>query len=377
MTRLQWTLLLGLVFLSFARAEEEEMSEEEIEEEEHGIKFGFVLGLMALSGTFIFGYLLEHNEINWLPEAGVGVLMGVLAAGIAHFGGMKIIEQHDKFDFEFFMIFLLPPIIFDAGYNMDVKAFLANLGPTMFFAFIGTFASTFVVGGIVYYAGQYGYCYPLGGLASLTFGSLISATDPVTVLAVFSKLGVHVDLFSMVFGESVLNDAVAIVLSRTLLGFNEPGAEVNTASILAAVASFCTIFGGSLLIGGVYGLLSAWVFKALDMRHHEDLLFMQCALSFTFPFAAYYTTEGLALSGIVAIMFCGMVSSLEQTSTRKQKHAPLSLSHPLLPPTGDEHVHQTELLRDRKGPDRKGLPLGRHARGDIHLRLLRHARSTL
>ena len=41
----------------------------------------------------------------------------------------------------------------------------------------------------------------------------------------------HVDLFSMVFGESVLNDAVAIVLSRTLLGFNTPGVEVNSETI--------------------------------------------------------------------------------------------------------------------------------------------------
>ena len=55
----------------------------------------------------------------------------------------------------------------------------------MFFAFIGTFLSTFVVGGIVWYGGQLGLCYPMGLLASLTFGSLISATDPVTVLAVF------------------------------------------------------------------------------------------------------------------------------------------------------------------------------------------------
>ena len=173
---------------------------------------------------------------------------------------------------EFFMVFLLPPIIFDAGYNMDVKAFLANLGPTMFFAFIGTFGSTFVVGGAVYYAGQQGWCYPLSMLASLTFGSLISATDPVTVLAVFSKLGVHVDLFSMVFGESVLNDAVAIVLSRTILSFNVPGTEVNSESIGAAVVSFFVIFGGSLLIGAVFGLLCTYTFKVLDMRHHEDLL---------------------------------------------------------------------------------------------------------
>ena len=54
------------------------------------------------------------------------------------------------------------------------------------------------------------------------------------VIAVFNKIGVKVDLFSMVFGESVLNDAVAIVLSTTLLTFNTPGAQVDvdTASIM-------------------------------------------------------------------------------------------------------------------------------------------------
>ena len=111
----------------------------------------------------------------------------------------------------------------------------------------------------------------------------------------------------MVFGESVLNDAVAIVLSRTLLGFNKPGTVVNAESIMAAVVSFCTIFGGSLLIGAVFGLASAYVFKALDMRHHEEHLFMQCALSFAFPWAAYFTSEALELSGIVTILFCGMI----------------------------------------------------------------------
>ena len=159
--------------------------------------------------------------------------------------------------------------------QMNVGAFVNNLGPTMFYAFIGTFASTFVVGGIVWQAGQMGLCYPLGMLAALTFGSLISATDPVTVLAVFQSLGVKVDLFSMVFGESVLNDAVAIVLSRTLLSFNKPGTEVNQESINAAVQSFCIIFGGSLLIGAFFGIASSLVFKAMDMRHHADLVFMQ------------------------------------------------------------------------------------------------------
>ena len=294
---------------------EEELLEKEAELEaeaieESKIKWGYVIGILALGATFIGGYILESNEVTRLPEAGVGILIGAGVAYSAILGGNEVISSHEKFDFEFFMTWLLPPIIFEAGYNMNVPAFLANIGPTMFFAFVGTFASTFVVGGMVWYAGQAGLCYPLEMLAALVFGSLISATDPVTVLAVFQKIGVKVDLFSMVFGESVLNDAVAIVLSRTLLGFNKPGVEVDSDSIMAAVASFCTIFGGSLLIGAFYGILSALVFKKLDMRHHAELIFMQSSLSFAFPWAAYFTSEALELSGIVTILFCGMIMAV-------------------------------------------------------------------
>ena len=56
------------------------------------------LGLMALAGTFVFGYILEHNEINWLPEAGVGVIMGILASGITTFGGFQMVKAHEQFD---------------------------------------------------------------------------------------------------------------------------------------------------------------------------------------------------------------------------------------------------------------------------------------
>ena len=214
---------------------------EKAEEEEATFKFCCVLGLLALTATFIGGFLLELSHIHRLPEAGVGLTFGfLLSLGANYFHNEEMLAA-EQFDFEFFMIWLLPPIIFEAGFNMNASAFFENLGPTIFFAFIGTFASTFVVGGIVYYLGQMGWCYPLGLLASLVFGSLISATDPVTVLAVFQKLGVKVDLFSMVFGESVLNDAVAIVLSRTLLSFNVPGAEVNQESIMAAVVSFLSL----------------------------------------------------------------------------------------------------------------------------------------
>ena len=161
---------------------------EEDDCDEHMTKWSIVVGVMALAGTFIIGFLLESAHVHWMPEAAVGVLMGLIVATLfKNFGGPQATDLllHETFDFEFFMTWLLPPIIFEAGFNMNKTAFFANIGPTMFYAFIGTFASTFVVGGIVYWAGLQGWCHLMDPIAALTFGALISATDPVTVLAVF------------------------------------------------------------------------------------------------------------------------------------------------------------------------------------------------
>ena len=205
-----------------------------------------VVGLIALVATLVIGHLLERGGYRRLPTAGVGLLVGAACAGVASLNlvSSRLDEQimaDERFSFDFFVIWLLPPIIFEAGFNMDAPTFASNIGPTLFLAFVGTTISTGIVGGLVWYAGQLGLCYPLGLLASLTFGSIISATDPVTVLAVFQVIGVDGDLFSIIFGESVLNDAVAIVLSRMLLGFNSSHATVDATSILSAVAFFCIV----------------------------------------------------------------------------------------------------------------------------------------
>ena len=86
---------------AWAAAEKEaELEAEAIEESK--TKWGFVIGILALGGTFIGGYILEHNHITWMPEAGVGVIMGMIVAGGAVFSGAEVIAEHDKFDFEFF-----------------------------------------------------------------------------------------------------------------------------------------------------------------------------------------------------------------------------------------------------------------------------------
>ena len=135
----------------------------------------------------------------------------------------NVIDQKTTFDPELFFNILLPPIIFHAGYSMKKRFFFRNIGSILTFAFVGTILSTFAVAGIMY-----GVTRIFTHLQStmkfvdtLRFGALISATDPVTILAIFTDINVDVNLYALVFGESVLNDAVAIVITRTIEIYEE------------------------------------------------------------------------------------------------------------------------------------------------------------
>lgn len=155
--------------------------------------------------------------------------------------------------------------MFTCHLNKTQKTFFANGISILLIAFVGTTVATFVTAAICYLFS--GTLYTLTGIECLLFGALISATDPVTVLAIFKELKVDPNLYSNVFGESVLNDAVAIVLYRTLIAFLAQ--EVSTTAVLGGVGSFLMIFGGSLLIGSGIAFVSALVslidyFKAPD-----------------------------------------------------------------------------------------------------------------
>ena len=94
-----------------------------------------------------------------------------------------------------FFCVLLPPIIFCSGYQMKASWFFNNVWKILAFAFIGTFVSSLVIGGFLRLFGMMGASLNLSFAECLAFGALISATDPVTTLAVFEKLRVAL-LFS-------------------------------------------------------------------------------------------------------------------------------------------------------------------------------------
>ena len=116
-----------------------------------------------------------------------------------------------------FLLLLLPPIIFEAGYNMNKKPFFANFGSILAYSFLGTFIAIFTSAALFWVVGQTDLSPEFTWKDSFAFGSLISATDPVSVLAVFKEMDADVNLYAIVFGESIFNDAIGIVMYETVL----------------------------------------------------------------------------------------------------------------------------------------------------------------
>jgi NhaP-type Na+/H+ or K+/H+ antiporter len=156
-------------------------------------------------------------------------------------------------------------------------------------------------------------------LEACAFAALIVAVDPVATLAIFSSTGADPKLNALVFGESVLNDAVAIVLFKTIvqLGETAPLARDGMAAftvdhVFSAIGAFALIFCGSVAIGAIGGCAIALLFKLVNLRSlpgHEaapaELICLVCL-----SYATFLTAEYARLSGIVAALFSGAVCAV-------------------------------------------------------------------
>ncbi|XP_026136405.1 sodium/hydrogen exchanger 6-like [Carassius auratus] len=218
------------------------------------------------------------------------------------------------FDPEIFFNILLPPIIFHAGYSLKRRHFFRNLGSILAYAFVGTVVSCFIIGSFMYgcvmLMKQIGY---LGGdfffTDCLFFGAIVSATDPVTVLAIFNELQVDADLYALLFGESVLNDAVAVVLSSSIVAYQPEGDNTHTFEAMAMLKSFgifLGVFSGSFALGVATGVVTALVTKFTKLR---DLPLLETALFFLMSWSTFLLAEACGFTGVVAVLFCGMTQA--------------------------------------------------------------------
>ncbi|XP_043201773.1 sodium/hydrogen exchanger 2-like isoform X2 [Amphibalanus amphitrite] len=222
-----------------------------------------------------------------------------------------------KFDAELFFLVLLPPIVLEASYSLHDRAFMDNLGSVLIFAVVGTLFNMFIISPALWglaKAGAMGSSmipadhYDVSQISlvqMLTFGSLIVAVDPVAVLAIFQEVGVNKDLYFLVFGESLLNDAVTVVLYNAMVVFaNSEDVPVTYDQVLLAIAAFFCVSLGGLAIGIVFGVLTAIITKYTpDVRVVEPLSLLAMA------YLAYLSAELVHFSGIIACVGCGVVQA--------------------------------------------------------------------
>uniref|UniRef100_A0A453L2Y2 Cation/H+ exchanger transmembrane domain-containing protein n=1 Tax=Aegilops tauschii subsp. strangulata TaxID=200361 RepID=A0A453L2Y2_AEGTS len=183
-------------------------------DEQQAAGVGILLQISMLVLSFVLGHLLRRRKFYYLPEASASLLIGMIVGGFANISNtQKSTRRWFNFREDFFLLFLLPPIIFQSGFNLAPKPFFSNFGAIITFAILGTFIASIVTGLLVYLAGLIFIIYRLPLVECMMFGALVSATDPVTVLSIFQELGTDVNLYALVFGESVLNDAVCVIFS--------------------------------------------------------------------------------------------------------------------------------------------------------------------
>jgi NhaP-type Na+/H+ or K+/H+ antiporter len=259
--------------------------------------------------------------------------------------------HHDiSFDGNWFLRIMVPPIVFEAALSIDKRSFNRHGVPILIYAVIGTLLATGLTAVIVHEGSKYfhGYCETIPFIEALTFGALISSIDPIAVLSVLSNMGMtDTDtIYVVIFGESLLNDGVAIVLFQTLVHFLDVNMEVDRHAVLAAAIHFLVVAIGSLLVGlasGICCMLYYWLMHGCQTALVEVLMFCCWAL------LPYYLCDGVEWSGIVAVVAAGFVMDVNvvgqhhppeepivtnDQSTGSPKRSPRRTRRPVFSPEG-------------------------------------------
>ncbi|KAL7535190.1 hypothetical protein ACHAXR_010413 [Thalassiosira sp. AJA248-18] len=246
--------------------------------------------------------IVKKNRIRWLPEAAACMLVGMAVALGAGLFGEAI--ENIGFDEEIFMYLLLPPIIFEAALSVNKKEFRRRRGAIMVFALFGTLFSSFLTGAATYYSAKYFGDESLSVLDSLVFGSLISSIDPVAILSVLSSLKMSETdtIYILVFGESLLNDGIAITLFKSLVQQYDSNSSISVDDILGSIADFLIIAFGSCVIGLACGVACLCYFHLNSSILHPV---MEVASFFLWAVVPYWMSEAFGWSGIVAIVVMG------------------------------------------------------------------------
>lgn len=193
---------------------------------------------------------------------------------------------------EIMLFIFLPALIFESGFALDARQMVKDLPPILILAIPAMLMSTFVVGLGIWWA------LDIKLIVALVFGALISATDPVAVVALFKELGAPNRLNVLVEGESLLNDATAIVTFSILLGIAVEGGGIAWSDADNIMLEFLRVFIGGALFGVVMGFIVCELL--FRMKSGIEVILTSSVI---IAYASFVIAEhSLHVSGVMAVV---------------------------------------------------------------------------
>ena len=250
-----------------------------------------VVGLLLVAAVAAMGFRRLHLPFT-VGLVIVGITIGLLADRVAFLAPLHEVTLSP----ELILFVFLPTLIFESAYALDGRLLSQNLAPVLSLAVPGLLLSTGIVGSLVF------FFTPLGWGPALVFGALIAATDPVAVIALFKEVGAPKRLAILVEGESLFNDATAIVLFKILLTVVAAG-TIGWATVGAGVVEFLIVLAGGLLVGAGIAYI-----MVVMLRFADDDPLVEVALSTVVAYAAFvFADHFLHVSGVMATVGAGIV----------------------------------------------------------------------
>ncbi len=254
--------------------------------------------------------LAQENEL--IQQELAFVLLLTIAAGVALIirrfrfpytvalvlvgAALSLVPNLLPFDIssDLILAILVPPLLFEATLHIKWKHMRKDLALIMALAIGGTLIGTIIVGEIV------AWVLDMPLLAALAFGALISATDPVAVIAFFRSLGVSKRLSLLVEGESLFNDGTAIVIFNLMVALAITGSD--TFSLGSAIIEFLRVSLGGLAVGLILGYIVSYIV----LKNLDDHL-IETTTTVALAFGAYVIAEQFHVSGILAVVAAGLM----------------------------------------------------------------------
>lgn len=251
---------------------------------------GIILLLLIAAVTTVVSKRLDKLPLTILLVF-VGIAISMLGDSVP---GLSLLADFHLTP-EIVLFVFIPTLIFESAFALDARQVFSNIWPILTLAIPGLLISTGIIGIIFATFTEFDL------MVALLLGAILSATDPVAVIAIFKQLGVPERLTTLVEGESLFNDATSLVLAGILTGLLAMG-SFTPGVLLTGSGDFLFVFAGGIAVGWILAVFTGFTLGGIESDAAIEITLTTILAYFSFIIAEHV----FHVSGIMAVVAAGL-----------------------------------------------------------------------